>query len=495
MGDMATNLARNPSGWTIGNAVTGIAIDSRSTRPGSVFIAIPGSAHDGHQFIQEAVDRGAIAVVGEREAMVPLRVPYFRVESSRVAAAELSAVFYGFPSRALSAIGVTGTNGKTSVVFWLTFLLREAGYTAGMISSVVNDTGKRTVGANLTTPESPELQGLLNEMRGIGATHAVVEVSSHGIVQHRVDQVDFTMAILTNITREHLDFHGTMERYVDAKASLFRALPEASLGAVLNADDDYFAVVKSQIQSPVWTYGLSQGDVRGEILHQGPWSTELLIRHPRFTLQTHVNHPGLYNVYNALAVVTAAAELGLSSEELAKTIPKLPQVPGRMHVISKGQGPMVVVDYAHTPDGLVQSLNTVRKFGRRETWLVFGARGGRDRGKRPELGKIAARLADHIILTSDSPNNEDPESILQEIEVGIRETNADRLFSVNLDRAEAIRQAIDQAGLDDVVLITGRGPEQFQYFGSRRVRLVDSDVVEEALLGRGEGNPHVSGVN
>lgn len=493
---MTSGIIRNPAGWVIGPNVTGITIDSRAVRPGYVFVAITGSAFDGHHFIGEAVGRGAVAVVGERPLAEPLDVPYWQVPSSREAAAELSAAFFGYPSRALTTIGVTGTNGKTSVVFWLSHLLRAANRRTGLISSVHNDTGARRIEASLTTPESPDLQTYLAEMRDGGLSHAVIEVSSHGIVQHRVSSIDFAMAILTNITREHLDFHGTMTHYMNAKAQLFHRLAKDSLGAVLNAEDEYFEAVRRGISAPVTSYGLRQGTVRGTIVREEPWYTEVEIRHPAFRISTRLNHPGRYNVYNLLAVVTAGALLGLSPDWMAGEIPSLPSVPGRMQVVGGEPGPMVIVDYAHTPDGLAQSLETVRKFSEGRVWLIFGARGGRDHGKRPEMGRIAAEGADRIVLTSDSPYFEDPAAIAEALAEGIRSVDAAKLERVELDRERAIRDAVCQAGDQDIVLITGRGPEPYQYFGAKKVALLDAEVVKSALYERNQREGfHVSGLS
>ncbi len=476
---MAAAVERGPAGWRISPVVKGISIDSRGVRPGEVFIAIPGASHDGHQFVQQAIALGAVAVIGERPGL-QLPVPYVEVSSSRIAAAELADLFYGHPSHAVDCIAVTGTNGKTSVVYWLTHVMRQANLTTGMISSVVNDTGSRLHPARLTTPESPELQQLLAEMRDAHVTHAVVEVSSHGIVQHRIRDVRFEAAILTNITREHLDFHGTMERYVNAKSRLFEELPAEGLG-ILNADDEYYDVVRQRITASQISYGIDAGEVRAQVLDDEPWSTKIRIMHPSFDGEVTIPHPGRYNVYNVLAVATTAFWLGISPDTILHAIGTLPAVPGRMHVMQRDTSPMVIVDYAHTPDGLLQVLKAVRKLGRDQVWLVFGARGGRDRGKRPEMGSIAAKWADHVVLTTDSPYNEDPLEIAGQLAEGIRLVAPEVLYQVELDRRQAIHVAIQSAKASDIVIITGRGPESTQYLGDRSVRLVDAEVVQEYL--------------
>ncbi len=491
---MDQQLSITESGWVFGPAVKGIRMDSRLVQPGDVFVAVAGSSLDGHEFIQQAIDKGAVAIVGEKP-LGRLSVPYIQVSSSREAAADLATTFYHHPSRELTTVAVTGTNGKTSVVYWLSAILNEAHIKTGLISSVSNDVVCRQLPASLTTPESPDLQEYLSEMHRCGAQDAVVEVSSHGIVQQRVRNMVFQLAILTNITREHLDFHGTMEHYVDAKATLFRMLDPKSLGAVLNADDAHFGAVALATKAKVTSYGIHSGDIRGYIIQEMPWSTDVRIAGPGFDFGTRINHPGRYNVYNVLAVTAAALKLGVSPELLQEQIPQLPSVPGRMQVTGYGEGPMAVIDYAHTPDGLQQSLVTASRFTDGEVWLVFGARGGRDRGKRGEMGRIAASHANHVVLTADSPNFEDPQKIADALLEGIREVDERKLAIVELDRASAIQFAVRHARKNDVILITGRGPETVQRFGNEEVYLRDAQVVEKALQERWrqEGS-HVPGI-
>jgi len=485
---MAIGIQRSESGWQLDATIAGIAIDSRLVKPGYIFVAIPGSTSDGHRFISDAISRGAVAVVGERPD-IPFQVPYIRVDFSRQVAAELSAILYGHPSRELTTVGVTGTNGKTSVVYWLTALIRGAQSRCGMISSVVNDNGCGQKESVLTTPESPDLQGQLREMVDNGMSHAVIEVSSHGIAQHRVDQLYLDLAVLTNITREHLDFHGTMENYVATKSLLFERLDRTSLGAVLNADDIYSQQVKARLTCPVITFGLESGDVRAKILSSTPWASEVRLIHQEFDFSAELKHPGIYNVYNLAAAVAAAYRLGIEPAIIQTLVSDLPEVPGRMQVLAQPGRPTVIIDYAHTPDGLHQSLKTVRNMVPGDVWLVFGARGGRDRGKRPEMGRIAATFADHIILTTDSPNDEEPLDIAYAIEQGIREVNLEKLEAIEIQRDLAIQRAIRLAGVNDCVVVTGRGPEAFQYFKNRRVRLKDVEVAMNALdtVNRREG--------
>lgn len=471
--------------WEVSRGVRGIQIDSRRIAPGDVFVAVPGQTADGHEFVEDAALRGALAAVVERP--VSTSIPTVLVPSSREAAATLSAHIYGHPSRSLVVTGVTGTNGKTSVVFWLRHLLRIAGRQVGMLSSVLNVTGREDrQEAWLTTPEAPDVQRGLAEMRDNHFDSAVIEVSSHGLVQHRVDAIGFDVAILTNITREHLDYHGSMSAYIGAKAILFTKLLKDSGTAVFNADDPYVEQIKDQVNMRKITYGLARGDVRARILEERPWSTVVEIlgtgsTRPIVTIPT----PGRYNVYNFLAALAGALVQGIDVERWLPSLEGLPEVPGRLEVAAKGDDILVVVDYAHTPDGLTQILQTVRRLASPtgHVWLVFGARGGRDRGKRPVMGAIAARLADRVILTADSPYGERAQDIARDLEVGIREMGSTP-FATELDRRQAIDLAVRNARTGDVVVITGRGPEPYQVFGTEQVTMLDAEAARAAMQAR-----------
>jgi UDP-N-acetylmuramoyl-L-alanyl-D-glutamate--2,6-diaminopimelate ligase len=470
--------------WRVGDGINGIAIDSRRIQPGDVFVAVPGTRTDGHRFIQDAVGRGAVAVVAEH-AVPDCPVPCVEVPSARVAAAQLAAAIYRFPGQTIQVTGVTGTNGKTSVVFWLRYLLEMSGRPTGMLSSVLNWTGDGTEDASLTTPEAPDVQRALAAMRDNGLTHAAIEVSSHGLVQHRVDAIPFRVAVLTNITREHLEYHGTMAAYIAAKSLLFERLLADGGAAVFNADDPYSQQIMGQTRGRVITFGLVRGDVRARILAEEPWHTRISLLADNGQWDLDLPVPGRYNIYNLLAAVTAARAQGVGVEQLVPYLEQLPQVPGRLEVAAEGDGVVVLVDYAHTPDGLTQVLQTVRRLTRpgRRVWLVFGARGGRDRGKRPIMGAIAARLADAVVLTADSPNQEDLGQIVRELEEGILAAGQ-RPYAIELDRRRAIKLAVADAAPGDVVLVTGRGPEPYQTFGAQRVQMLDADAARDAMRAR-----------
>ena len=474
--------------WHLGPDVTGVQSDSRTIEPGNIFVAIEGHDRDGHDFIDDAAARGAIAAIIERP-LPHSPIPTVQVISTRKAEAALAARFYGDPARRLIVAGVTGTNGKTSVVYWIRHLLEGTNHPAGMLSSVENLTGLRHVEeSHLTTPRATRVQGALAEMVRRRLQYAVIEVSSHGLVQSRVDCVPFKVAVLTNITREHLDYHKTMDNYIAAKARLFVELLLDDGIAVMNADDPYAPRIAQDVTARVMTYGVARGDVRGRILAEDAWHTAVAIEQEgdAHSRTVHIPFPGRYNVYNVLAAWTAGLALGLDPDAMAALIPDLPEVPGRFQVAAQGDGLTVLVDYAHTPDGLTQVLQTVRGLlqpqGR--LWLVFGARGGRDRGKRPIMGGIAGRLADEVIVTADSPNQESAAEIAQSLTEGIKAEGKEP-FALELDRTRAISLAVETALAGDVIVITGRGPEEEQYFGANRiVHMDDRNAAASAMQRR-----------
>jgi UDP-N-acetylmuramoyl-L-alanyl-D-glutamate--2,6-diaminopimelate ligase len=480
-------VRRTDAGWVVDPDVHGVQIDSRRVEAGDIYVAIPGRTLDGRSFVNEAAARGALAVVAETP--IPASpIPVVVVPSARRAAAELAAAVAGYPGRRLIVTGVTGTNGKTSVVYWLRHLLVGSGEPAGMLSSVENITGEPTPRQDhLTTPEAPDVQRALADMVRAGMRRAVLEVSSHGLVQHRVDEVPFRVAVLTNITREHLDFHGTMDAYIAAKRRLFTELLSSDGVAIFNADDPYSPAIRERVRQRTHDFGVLRGEVRARILQETAWSTRvrLIVAGRSEDVQVTVPAPGRYNVYNMLAAVTAALGQGVPFERIVDTLDRLPPVPGRLEKAAQGDGVTVLVDYAHTPDGLAQVLQTVRRAvgSQGRIWLVFGARGARDQGKRPIMGEIAARLADAVILTTDSPGPEEPARIAEDLARGLREAGS-RPWAVELDRRAAIRLAVQSASSGDIVLVTGRGPEREQIFGDRRVVLDDREAAREAMAKR-----------
>ncbi len=448
--------------------VTGLCEDSRDVRPGELFIALSGAVHDGADHIAEAVAGGAVAVVSERRGAC--RVPRLVVRDARAALAQLAAAFYCRPTERLFALGVTGTNGKTTVCHWIAHMLGvDRTVLIGTLANAERDL------AGLTTPSSRIVQAIADEALSAGAQRLVVEASSIGLAQRRLDAVDFDVAVFTNLSRDHLDLHGTMEGYLEAKRILFTQL-KPSATAVVNRDDPVHRALLDGCRANVIRYG---GRGEGELLAVRPrpdrsgWRFGLRWR--GVEVPAMLPHGGEHNLYNALAAAGAAVAAGLPIEEVAQRLATTPQLDGRMQLFARRDGLVAVVDFAHTPDALERVLRTVRPPGGR-VWVVFGCPGRSDRGKRPLMGAIAARHADVVVLTSDNPKDEDAERILDEIEVGVRDAGGRGKRIA--DRAAAIAWAAGRAAPGDVLLIAGKGHERFQILGDRYLPYADRAVLE-----------------
>ncbi|MCX7682041.1 MAG: UDP-N-acetylmuramoyl-L-alanyl-D-glutamate--2,6-diaminopimelate ligase [Anaerolineae bacterium] len=481
--------------------ITGIAADSRLVEPGGLFIAIPGVNVDGHRFIPEALRNGAVAVVGEWPpsalAVPPGSFTYVRVPSAREAWGWLCAAWHGLPSRQMTLIGVTGTDGKTTTVNLIYHILRAAGLSAGMVSTVSALIGEEELdtGLHTTTPDPPAVQEYLALMVRSGATHAVLEVTSHGLAQHRVAGCDFDVAVVTNITHEHLDFHGSLEAYRQAKAQLFAGLssayrkPGVPKVAVLNRDDDSYTYLSVYPANRYITYSVStQAEVMARDIRFNPGHTGFTLCTPVGDVAVSSALVGAYNVSNILAAASVGVALGLSLEAIAAGIAAMRGVPGRMERIDEGQDFLALVDFAHTPNALRQALETVRAMtgegGR--VIVVFGSAGLRDREKRTLMGQVAARLADVVIITAEDPRTESLEEIMAEsaaaaLAEGKRE-------GVNLwrvpDRGEALLLACSIARRGDVVIACGKGHEQSMCFGTTEYPWDDREAMRRALRGK-----------
>ncbi|HHW15129.1 MAG TPA: UDP-N-acetylmuramoyl-L-alanyl-D-glutamate--2,6-diaminopimelate ligase [Firmicutes bacterium] len=475
-----------------GVEVGGLAYDSRRVKPGDVFVCIRGLRTDGHFFVEEAVRRGAAAVVAERELPGPVRVPFVRVADSRAALGLMAAAFYGHPSRSLRMIGVTGTNGKTTTTYLVKAMLEAAGHKTGLIGTIRNLAGDEEIPTQRTTPESLDLQALLAHMRDVGCSHVVMEVSSHAIELKRIAGVEFDIGVFTNLTQDHLDFHGTFEAYRNAKGKFFTGLghstKEGPRWAVINADDpsaDFFVRVSTV---PVRLYGLETGaEVRAEGVWLKPNGLGYRLVAPEGQIALALRLSGQFNVYNSLAAAAVGLSLGLPLETIRRGLESVPGVPGRFEVVDAGQPFTVVVDYAHTPDGLENLLRAVDSVNRGRKILVFGCGGDRDRGKRPLMGEIAGRLADYTIVTSDNPRSEDPAAICAEVAAGVAKTaRGPEAYEVLVDRREAIERALAVAEPGDVVLVAGKGHETYQIFADRTIDFDDREVVRQALAQRKE---------
>jgi len=482
--------------------VTGVTEDSREVKLGSLFVAYRGIRTDGHQFIADALKRGAAAVVveedgwggigGQTEAMPSPWPPVIVVPSGRAALAHLCAAWYGFPARRLAMIGVTGTDGKTTTVNLVYHILRAAGHRTGMISTVnavIGDSAHET-GLHTTTPDSPDVQRYLADMAATSTTHAVLEATSEGLAQLRIAACDFDVAVITNITHEHLYAHGTFENYREAKAMLFRGLvsahrkPGLPKVAVLNADDASYDYLRSIPADDHLSYALSRpADISATGIRDSPAALTFIARTPGETFPVETPLVGRYNLYNCMAAIGVAVALGVAVEAVQAGIRALKGVSGRTERIDCGQPFTAIVDFAHTPGALEQELNAVRRLTEGRVWVVFGCAGLRDVAKRPMMGEIAARLADFAVLTAEDPRTERLEDITAQIAVGCERgggTEGEDYWRIG-DREEAIRFAIGRARHGDLVLVTGKGHERSMCFGTTEHPWSDQEVVRQAL--------------
>lgn len=474
--------------------ITGIASDSRQVKPGDLFVALKGLEYDGHQFIPEALARGARALVVE-ETIPEVDLPLIVVPDSRQALAHLAAAWYRFPSRRLRLIGVTGTDGKTTTVSLVRAILEAAGQAAGMVTSVkaiISDEEMET-GLHTTTPEALELQNLLARMVQVGCEYAVIEATSHGLAQYRLEACHFDVAAITNITHEHLDYHKTFSEYREAKALLFRNLatsfrkPETPKVAVLNLDDPSFDYLKEIPADQQISYGLHHpADVTAEAIALLPTSTHFTTQTPAGSFPIQSPLVGEFNAYNLLAAIAVATSQEVPPGAIQEGVSRMSGVPGRMEKIDLGQPFQVIIDFAHTPNALRHALETARLMTGGRLFVVFGCAGLRDRAKRPMMGEIAGQLADRVIITAEDPRTEDLKAIMDQIAQGCKEAGReeDTDFWRIGDRGEAIQFAIDRAEPGDLVIITGKGHEKSMCFRTTEYPWSDHEAVQAALMHR-----------
>ncbi len=468
--------------------VAGIAYDSRKVAPGWAFVAVRGQRADGHDFIAEAVAAGATALVVDagREAGIspPPHGAIAVVADSRAAMASIARAFYEDPSSRLILAGVTGTNGKSTTALMIDSIFRAAGHKSGVVGTLEYRIGDRRMRAPHTTPEAVDLQGLLAEMVEAGVTHAAMEVSSHALALHRADGCRFAAAVFTNLTPEHLDFHADMADYLAAKRRLFQDpqhLPaDGERVNAVNIDDEAGRLIAEKAVGHTLTYGLSsEAHCRAEHIDLRSDGTDFLAVHPAGRVPIRMHLIGEFNVYNALGALAACIGLGMPADIACSAIEQMDPVRGRFERVPS-EIRNVLVDYAHSPDGLRRALETARKLTEGRVIVVFGCGGDRDRTKRPVMGELASRLADTCVITSDNPRTERPEAIIGEILAGIpKQTRAG--CQVEPDRAAAIRLAIEEAQPEDLVLIAGKGHEDYQIFADRTVHFDDREVAAEAL--------------
>ena len=456
--------------------IPGVVYDSRKVTPGCLFVAVTGFAADGNRFIPMALQKGAAVIVTAKKPEEDF--PYVLVESDRQALALLGCNFYGHPAEAMTMVGVTGTNGKTSVTLLLKHVLEKTlGAKVGLIGTTANMIGDEIIPTERTTPESFELQGLFARMRDNGCTHVVMEVSSHAIALDRVAGVCFDAAAFTNLTEDHLDFHKTMDHYCDTKAELFRRCRRG----VINADDSYAQRFLDAAECEVLTTAVAGcGALKAENLLLRSDGIDFDAVHSGSRVPVSLGIPGKFTVYNALTVLGLAVSLDIDLSDAAKALADAPGVKGRVEVVpTPGTGYTVLIDYAHTPDGLENVLSSVKGFCRGRMIAVFGCGGDRDPIKRPIMGEIGARLADLAIITSDNPRTEDPEAIIADITPGA--DRAGKPYEVVVDRIEAIRHAMGLAKKDDIIVLAGKGHETYQEIMGVKHHMDEREIVAAIL--------------
>jgi UDP-N-acetylmuramoyl-L-alanyl-D-glutamate--2,6-diaminopimelate ligase len=467
--------------------VSAVTYDSRRAVAGSVFVALRGLKADGAEFAAQAATRGASLIVSETPRPAGSETPWLIVSDARLALALVADAFYAHPSRRMTVIGVTGTNGKTTTAYLLASILDAAGLQAGLLGTVTYRLGAEEREASRTTPEAPDVQQLLDEMIRQGCKSAVMEVSSHALALKRVDGMRFAAGIFTNLTRDHLDFHEDMETYFLAKRRLFELLPDDAPG-IINLDDPRGPALLG-VSKQVLTFAIGRAaDVTPSPLEFTLGGLSFDVRTPRGVVHVESKLVGRPNVYNILAASATAVALGLPLEAIAEGVKALPGVPGRFEVVSPpGHDVTVVVDYAHTDDALRNLLETARPLAPKRLVTVFGCGGDRDTTKRPLMGMVAARLSDVVVITSDNPRSEEPQRIIEEIKRGIPAgVQGGRVPDVQaiVDRRDAIERAVEQAEPGDVVLIAGKGHEKYQQIGDRVLPFDDGEIARQALARR-----------
>ncbi|NLX86882.1 MAG: UDP-N-acetylmuramoyl-L-alanyl-D-glutamate--2,6-diaminopimelate ligase [Clostridiales bacterium] len=461
--------------------VTGVSYDSREVKPGHLFVCVEGFNWDGHDFAEQALQNGARVLMVQRE--IPVTGPgvtVIRVKDSRKAMAAVGHVFYDFPSQKLKVIGVTGTNGKTTTTYLIKSVLESAGHSVGLMGTIAIRIGDKEIPALRTTPESLDLHRLFAEMVEGGIEYAVMEVSSHSLDLDRVGYVDFDYGIFTNLTRDHLDFHGNMKNYLDAKIKLFKSTDKFN---IINADDPSSDTILERIKNsptPSVTYGIkTRADFSARDIQLDPTGVKYNLAWKGKNIPIEVRIPGIISVYNSLAAAAALLCEGISPEHVQGGLKEVEGVRGRSETIDTGKGFSVIIDYAHTPDGLENILSTIRGYAKGRIITLFGCGGNRDREKRPMMGEIAGRLSDFVIITSDNPRKEEPHQIIDEILPGVEKTGCSYICIV--DRREAIEYALEMAGKDDIVVLAGKGHEIYQEFADHKVEFDERKIVAEIL--------------
>lgn len=468
--------------------VLDITADSRAVKVGSLFIALDGATVDGHNYVNKAVEAGAVAVLVSKPVEVSGDVCVITVEDTRKAMMACVPYFFDYPANSMRMIGVTGTNGKTTTTHMIRHILKAQGHKVGVIGTVHIMIGDTTYPIHNTTPDVVDLQHILHQMVEEGVTHCVMEVSSHALALGRVSGVEYDTAVFTNLTQDHLDFHKTFENYLAAKCKLFEQVSapnqtKSGKGAIINIDDEYGHRIIEKTTAPIITYSIDgKGTLNAYDVEMTPKSSRYTVSYDGHDYTVAMNTTGLFNVYNTLAAIGACLLEGISMEDIDKALKTFSAVPGRFELIEEGQPFAVVVDYAHTPDGLENILQTAKAIQENRIIVVFGCGGDRDATKRPIMGRIAAQYGDVVYVTSDNPRTEDPVQIVKDVEAGVKEGLREGAhYEVIVDRREAIQHAIQNAKPGDIVLIAGKGHEDYQILKDKTIHFDDREEARAAL--------------
>lgn len=454
--------------------IANIEYDSRKVHEGDLFCCVTGTFSDGHEYAPMAKEAGAAALVVERRLDIDL--PQLIVPNTRIAMAEMAAAYYGYPSREMKMIGVTGTNGKTSTTYMIKSIAEEAGLKVGLIGTIHNLIGDRIIETERTTPASVDLQKILRDMKNAGVELVVMEVSSHALDQARVHGVEFDIGIFTNLTQDHLDYHKTFDNYLAAKKKLFLQ----SKRAVVNADDPHFAGITDGLDIPLTTFGIREkADFSASDIEITTAGAQFAMRMPEGSINIKISIPGLFSVFNALGAAAASVLIGFGADDIREGLAKLKSVSGRLEPLPTDGDYSVLLDYAHTPDALENVLRTVRGFARGRVVTLFGCGGNRDKAKRPIMGEIAGRYSDFLIVTSDNPRNEEPMSIIESVVEGVNKSGCPHV--VIEDRRAAIKYALENAKEKDVIVLAGKGHENYQEIGGGKRHFDEKEIVAELL--------------
>lgn len=457
--------------------IAGVAYDSRKVVKDTVFVCIDGTKTDGHDYIPQALQNGASAVVVQKDVQVPEGITVIRTQDTRYALAYISDAFFRHPSGCFRLIGVTGTKGKTTTTYMIKSILEASGKKTGLVGTLGSKIGDREIHTDRTTPESYELQAVFAEMLDEGAQEVVMEVSSQGLALKRVSCCEFDIGVFTNFSEDHIgpNEHASMDEYLNAKIKLFKMCKKG----IVNIDSSSAQKVIDGAECPILSMGINNAaDIKADNLELLPRSAAFDVTSPWYSGKVNVNIPGRFTVYNALAAIGVCGMLGIDFEAVKKGLESV-QVPGRAEIVPTGREFSVIIDYAHTPDSLENILSTVKDYARGRVISVFGCGGDRDRTKRPVMGGISGRIADFTVITSDNPRTEVPESIVDQIEEGITKTNGKYIKIV--DRREAIKYALANAAKGDVVVLSGKGHETYQEFGYGKIHFDEREVVSELL--------------